>query len=117
MRVPADDGSDTRRNRVKIELLSVMKHVDMPARKFDHLRLRKPPAAPISIHVPSDRRNWSNMPEPVENSRVAHISGMKDVSDITQRRDRLWPQQAMGIRNHADQHPQIPMVSRVRGSR
>lgn len=117
MRVPADDRSYTGGNRVKIERVPIMKHIDMPARKFDHLRFREPPATPISIHVPPDRGNWSNMPEPVENSRVAHISSMKDVSDMAQRRDRLWPQQAMGIGNHTYQHPQIPMVSRVRGSR
>ena len=117
MRVPAHNHRDPGRHGIEIQLIPVVEDVNMPARQFDHLRRRKPPAPPFTNHIPPDRRHRSNLPKPVENRRITHVSCVKNVPNPAQLRDRLRSEQAVRIRDNTDQQRQIPIVSRVRGSR
>ena len=117
MRVPADHRPDPGRNRIEIQRHPVVKHVDRLPAQLHQLRLRKPPASPAPIYIAPNRRHRSDMRQPVQNLRLAHVSRMENVLDILQRRHRLRPKQPMRIRDHAHTHGYSPTSIRVRGSR
>ena len=113
----SDHSVDAGGYRVEVERHKIMKHVNVPACQFDQFCLGKLSAASTAIDISPDCRHRSKVAEPVEDGGIADVSGMQDVLGIAQRQHGLGPEQAMGVGDDANQHRQIPRVSRVRGSR
>ena len=112
-----DDGIDAGGGGIEVEHQKVVKHVDMAACQFDQLRLGKAAAASATVDIAPDCCQGSDVAQPVEDGGIADVSGVQDVLGIAQRQHGLGPEQAMGVGDDANQHSQIPKVSRVRGSR
>ena len=117
MRVPAHHHRNSLRNRIEIQFRPVVQHIDPLAAQFQPLRRRKPSAVPALVDIPPHRRHWSDLPEPLENLRLAHISRMQDVLDAPQRPCRFLPEQPVCVRDDPHQRGYSPTSIRVRGSR
>ena len=99
----ADDRAKTGRRRVQVEFVKVVKDINPEWAHLDPFSLaqRLGPFAPV--HVPSNRDHGGDAPQDRENLRVPYISRVNDPFHALEGIDYRRPDQAMGVRNHADQ--------------
>lgn len=97
MRMAADDRGDTSNPGIQIEIVNGVNEVEEMAREFNGLRSGKSRAGPACIDISADGSRWGDSAERVENSRVADISGVQDVIDMSERAGDLGAQQAVRI--------------------
>src|SRR5579863_3535924 len=81
-----------------------MKHVDGYIANFKHVGCGKFLCPDAVINIPAHSGDWSNFRKRVEDRWVTNISGMNDVVGSTKGGDSLGPEQAMRVRDDADQH-------------
>ena len=99
-----DDRRELRGFRLQVEFLKTVQHVNGYFADLKHIRRRNflHPRAVINIAAHgSQRRDGCQL---VENLRIADVTGMNDVIGSLQSGESFWAEQAMSIRDHADDH-------------
>jgi hypothetical protein len=104
MTVAVDDCVDSCGFGLQIEPSQIMQHVDRDAADFDDFSLRKGSCPRFGVDVAANRSNRSNLRERVEYFRIADVPRMQDAIGSAQSFDSLTPQQAVCVRDDAEDH-------------
>ncbi len=79
-----------------------MKHINGLTGKFNNLSFWKTPRPCGFIDIPADRSQRRYLRKPGKDFGCPHIPRMNDVFRSLQRRDGFGTEQAVGVRNNAD---------------
>lgn len=77
--VAVDDGVDSRGFRLQIESFKNVQNVDGDPLKFEELSFWNISRPRLSIYVASDRGDWGDFAQSIENNRIADVPGVDDV--------------------------------------
>ena len=109
MAVPADDNCKSRRFRLQIQFVQIVKHIDRDAADFEHIRGGDLPGPGFAIHISADRGNWRNLSQLFQDGGIADVAGMNDVVGAAQSGESLRTKQAVGIGDDADDSTRSPV--------
>jgi len=76
--VAADDDLEACGIRIKVTIFVIVHHINVGARQFDLLSLRKGPTPRLGVDVAANRVDRRDAPQPIENSTVPNVAGVND---------------------------------------
>src|SRR5262249_53079971 len=103
MRVSGNNGIEAGRGRIEIKIRKIVQHVEGPLVELHVFRAWQFPGPWARVDVSADRDSRGDLPKPIEHLGIADIPGMNDEPGPTQCGQRLRSQQAMRVRNNADE--------------
>ncbi len=95
-------GGEARGRRVEIEVGDVVQDVEQEFADFDDLGRRQGYGPRSNIDIAADRKRRCNLGQRRQHLRISDVAGMDDEIAPAQRRERLRPDQAVGIGDHAE---------------
>ena len=112
MAVSGNHNLESRSLRLQIQRSEIVKHIYGDTGEFHHLSLRKLQRPRPLVNISAHGCNWRDLPKLLQNLRLAHIPRMNDVLRPPQRGHSFRSQQAVRIRDNADQNKSL--LRRVR---
>lgn len=89
---------------VDVKFMHVVEYVYVAPAQFDQFYHRQLCARAASVNVAAYRCYWSELAKVIEDERLPHIAGVKDVLDTTECFDCFGPQKAMSVGDDTDFH-------------
>lgn len=105
--MPADHNLYPRSQRIEIQRMYIMQHINAAPAKLNQLNRRQPRASATAVNVPANRRHRSNTAQLFKNRRIPHVPGMQNMFNPAESRNSFGPQQPMRIGNDPNPHPAI----------
>lgn len=89
---------------IQVERVHVVDDVEVHSRKLDDLSFRESLRPGLAVNIPANGGDRRDLFQCGNNLRRADVSGMDDVFRFVKGSNRLWSQEAVSVRDHADYH-------------
>ena len=100
--VSGNDNRDFRELWIEIDVVQIVENVNKRLSRF-HRFAKWQCGCPVApVRVAAHGVDWSDEPKLYKNFRIPNIAGVNDEVRAAQGIERLWPQQAVGVRNDAE---------------
>ena len=104
VRVPADHGSASVGRGRSEEMANLVQHQDLVLASSDDLAFRNGFRPCLGVIVAAHGERGRDRAQPVDHIGRADVAGVDDQLRPLQRRECLWAEQSMRVRDQADQH-------------
>src|SRR6201987_1713566 len=104
MRVPADHSMNSCGFGNHVQFAQVVQYVEARRAGVHHRGLRQFLGPLLRVHIATHRKHRSDLLQPHQDPGVAHVTGVYDQINSSQRAPRLRPQQPMSVGDNSNAH-------------